>query len=93
MTLPQRIALIVKRCMALLHPCVYGELNSRDTVQLVAAELEKEVAMLCPGRDAKAIVATFVARLGEEYAASGVDIAGCVAEFIGKLREAGVIAE
>ena len=25
--------------------------------------------------------------------ASGVDIAGCVAEFIGKLREAGVIAE
>ena len=65
MTLPQRIALIVKRCMALLHPCVYGELNSRDTVQLVAAELEKEVAMLCPGRDAKAIVAIFVARLGE----------------------------
>ena len=65
MTLPQRIALIVKRCLALLHPCVYGELNSHDTALLVAAELEKEVAMLCPGRDAHAIVGTFVARLGE----------------------------
>ena len=65
MTLPQRIALIVKRGLALLHPCVYGELGSKDTTAEIAAELEKEVAMLMPGKDAKAIVAAFVARLSE----------------------------
>ena len=65
MTLPQRIALIVKRGLALLHPCVYGELGSKDTTAEIAAELEKEVAMLMPGTDAKAIVAAFVARLPE----------------------------
>ena len=65
MTLPQRIALIVKRGLALLHPCVYGELASKDTTAEIAAELEKEVAMLMPGRDAKAVVAQFVSRLPE----------------------------
>lgn len=65
MTLPQRIALIVKRGLALLHPCVYGELGSKDTLASLAEELEKEVAMLCSGRDAKAIVADFVSRLPE----------------------------
>ena len=65
MTLPQRIALIVKRGLALLHPCVYGELGSKDTTAEIAAELEKEVAMLMPGTDAKAVVAQFVARLPE----------------------------
>ena len=65
MTLPQRIALIVKRGLALLHPCVYGELGSKDTTAEIAVELEKEVAMLMPGKDAKAIVAAFMARLPE----------------------------
>ena len=65
MTLPQRIALIVKRGLALLHPCVYGELASKDTTAEIALELEKEVAMLMPGKDAKAIVAAFMARLPE----------------------------
>ena len=65
MTLPQRIALIAKRGLALLHPCVYGELGSKDTLALLSQELEKEVALLCPGRDAKEIVAAFVARLPE----------------------------
>ena len=65
MTLPQRIALIVKRGLALLHPCVYGELNSKDTLASLAAELEREVALLCPGKDAKAIVGAFVARIPE----------------------------
>ena len=65
MTLPQRIALIVKRGLALLHPCVYGELGSKDTTAEIAAELEKEVAMLMSGKDAKAVVAAFVARLPE----------------------------
>ena len=63
--LPQRIALIVKRGLALLHPCVYGELASKDTTAEIALELEKEVAMLMPGKDAKAIVAAFMARLPE----------------------------
>ena len=65
MTLPQRIALIVKRGLALLHPCVYGELASKDTTAEIAVELEKEVAMLMPGKDAKAIVAAFMARFPE----------------------------
>ncbi len=65
MTLPQRIALIVKRGLALLHPCVYGELGSKDLAAEIAAELEKEIVMLMPGADAKAIVANFVARLPE----------------------------
>ena len=65
MTLPQRIGLIVKRALALLHPCVYGELGSKDTTSEIAAELEKEIAMLMPGQDAKAIVGRFLARLPE----------------------------
>ena len=63
MTLPQRIALVVQRGMALLHPCVYGELSSRDTAAALAADLEKEVAMLCPNRNARAIVEQFLAAL------------------------------
>lgn len=65
MTLPQRIALIVKRGLALLHPCVYGELGSTDTLALLSAELESEISMLCPDRNASEIVAAFVARLPE----------------------------
>ena len=74
MTLPQRIALIVKRGLALLHPCVYGELGARDMAAQMAAELEREVALLCPGRDAKAIVAAFLARLPEVKRLVGTDV-------------------
>lgn len=65
MTLPQRIAHIVKHGMAFLHPCVYGELNSKGALAEIAADLEREIALLCPDRDAKEIVAAFVARLPE----------------------------
>ncbi len=65
MTLPQKIAHIVRRGMAVLHPCVYGELGATDAVAGIAADLEKEIALLCPGRDAKETVAAFVARLPE----------------------------
>ena len=65
MTLPQRIALIVNRGLAILHPCVYGGLGSKDALGLIAADLEKEVAMLMPGTDAKALVAKFVAAVPE----------------------------
>ena len=74
MTLPQRIALIVKRGLALLHPCVYGELGSKDLAAEIAAELEREVAMLMPGKDAKAVVAAFVARLPEVKRLVGTDV-------------------
>lgn len=63
MTLPQRTVLIVKRGLAILHPCVYGELGSRDGVEALARDLEREIALLLPDRDSKEIVAAFTARL------------------------------
>ena len=65
MTLPQKIAHIVHHGLAALHPCVYGELGVSHAIEDIAADLEKEVALLCPGRDAKEIVSAFVARLPE----------------------------
>lgn len=63
MTLPQRVAHIVNHGMAALHPCVYGDLTARGAVSDIAADLQKEIALLCPDRDAKAIVDEFVAAL------------------------------
>ena len=63
MTLPQRVALIVERAMALLHPCVYGELGAHDAVPRIATSLEHEISLLMPNADVKALVAAFVARL------------------------------
>ena len=65
MTLPQRIALIVQKGLALLHPCVYGELGSKDPAGAIAAGLEKEIALLMPGADVKAVISAFLARLPE----------------------------
>ena len=65
MTLPQRIAHIVNHGLAALHPCVYGDLTTRGAVGEIAADLQKEIALLCPGRDAKEIVDDFVAALPE----------------------------
>ena len=48
-----------------MHPCVYGELGSADATTVIAADLEKEVVMLMPGADAKAVVAAFLERLPE----------------------------
>ena len=74
MTLPQRIAHIIKHGMAALHPCVYGELGSKGAVDEIAADLEREIALLCPGRDAKEIVSKFVARLPEVRRLVSTDI-------------------
>ena len=63
MTLPQRIAHIVQHGLAALHPCVYGDLTARGAVGEIAADLQKEIVLLCPGRDAKEIVDEFVAAL------------------------------
>lgn len=65
MTLPQRIAIVVKRGLAILHPCVYGELGKRDALGLLAVDLEREIAMLMPQADAKQIVRAFIGRLPE----------------------------
>ena len=65
MTLPQRIAHILKHGMAALHPCVYGELNSKGAIGEIAADLEREIALLPTERPAKDIVADFIARLPE----------------------------
>lgn len=65
MTLPQRIAHILKHGMAVLHPCVYGELNSRGAIGEIASDLQREIALLCPDRDAAEIVAAFRERLPE----------------------------
>lgn len=65
MTLPQRIAHIVNHGLAVLHPCVYGDLTARGAVGEIAADLQKEIALLCPGHDAKEIVDEFVAALPE----------------------------
>ncbi len=51
--------------MAALHPCVYGELNSKGAVDAMAADLEREVALLPVERPAKEVVADFVARIPE----------------------------
>jgi len=63
MTLPQRIALIVQRCLAVLHPCVYGELGAKNDASTIAASLESEIRMLMPNADVKKIVDDFIATL------------------------------
>ena len=65
MTLPQRITHIVNHGLAALHPCVYGDLTARGAVGEIAADLQKEIALLCPNRDAKEIVDEFLAALPE----------------------------
>ena len=65
MTLPQRIAHIVNHGLAALHPCVYGDLTARGAVGEIAADLQKEIALLCPNRDATEIVDEFLAALPE----------------------------
>ena len=65
MTLPERVESIVKRALALLHPCVYAELGAADPIPGIAADLADEVELLCPGRDARKIVDAFVAALPE----------------------------
>lgn len=65
MTLPQRTANILRRTIAFLHPCVYGELGVKDLVENIARDLEREIALLMPNADASAIAAKFESRIGE----------------------------
>ena len=64
MTLTQRTSNILRRALAALHPCVYGELSSAGgAAQEIADALEREVALLMPGADSAAIAKKFVGRL------------------------------
>ncbi|MBE6382468.1 MAG: serine acetyltransferase [Lentisphaerae bacterium] len=65
MTLPQRIAHILKHGMAALHPCVYGELGARGAIEDISVDLKREISLLCPDRDADTIVEAFRERLPE----------------------------
>ena len=66
MTLPERIAAIVREALSILHPCVYGELGSgEDALARLSSGLVREVAFVCPERDAKEIVSKFIASLKE----------------------------
>ena len=65
MTLPQRVAHVVQRALAVLHPCVYGELGVVDATAAIGAALEREIALLCPDRDAHRLTEEFLAALSE----------------------------
>ena len=78
MTLPQRVAAIVNRALALLHPCVYGELGDAEgAAERLGEMLEREIALLQPERDARRTVADFLAALPEvrRLVATDVDAA------------------
>ena len=67
MTLPQRVAVILKRCFEVLHPCLYGSLNGGETVEVstIARDLKKEIAFLMPDADADRVAQVFVDALPE----------------------------
>ena len=67
MTLPQRIAVILKRSFAYLHPCLYGPVGGGEAADLgaIATALEREIVYLMPDVDPKKIVESFLSRLPE----------------------------
>ncbi len=65
MTLPQRIANILRRGFSFLHPCVYGDLSVKNPIQDMTRDLEREIILLMPDADAGAIAAAFAERMGE----------------------------
>lgn len=77
MTLPQRVALILKRCFAVLHPCLYGGLNGGEAgdVDAIARDLERELAFLSIERDAAQTARAFVDALPEVRRLIDTDIA------------------
>lgn len=77
MTLPQRVAVILKRCFAVLHPCLYGGLNGGEAVDVeaIARDLEKEIAFLSLDMDAKSVAHKFVEALPEVHRLIDTDVA------------------
>lgn len=76
MTLPQRVAILLKRCFAVLHPCLYGGLNGGETgdAQTIARDLAREVACLMPHADASRVAQDFSASLPEVSRLTETDI-------------------
>ena len=57
---------MTERAMALLHPCVYGELaDAKGAEERLGAALEREIALLMPAAAAHAVVVDFIAALPE----------------------------
>ena len=75
MILPDRIAKLLRHGMAVLHPCVYGELGVNNSIAQLASGLEREIALLGPDLDAKALSARFVEALPEIRRLVDTDIA------------------
>ena len=75
MILPDRIAKLLRHGMAVLHPCVYGELGVNNSIAQLASGLEREIALLGPDLDAKALSARFVETLPEIRRLVDTDIA------------------
>ncbi len=77
MTLPQRVIVVLKRCFAVLHPCIYGGLNGGEfgDTSAIARDLAKEIAFLMPDADAPSIAARFVEQLPEVRRLIDTDVA------------------
>ena len=67
MTLPQRIAVLLKRSFAYLHPCLHGPVGGGEAADLgaISASLHKEIEYLMPDSNPDEVVDTFIARLPE----------------------------
>ena len=67
MTLPQRIAVLLKRSFAYLHPCLHGPVGGGESADIdaIAASLRREIEYLLPDSDPDAVVESFLARLPE----------------------------
>jgi serine O-acetyltransferase len=67
MTLPQRIAVVLKRSFAYLHPCLHGPVGGGEAADLdaIAASLRKEIEYLLPDSDPDEVVGAFIARFPE----------------------------
>lgn len=62
MTLPQRVAHIIRHAMAIMHPCVYDELGRTNELD-IAGDLLKEMRLLMPKGDPEKTVTDFMNRL------------------------------
>jgi len=77
MTLPQRMAHILRHGMSVLNPCVYGDLGLANANGSLESDLEREIAFIMPDADAKSVTAAFMAALPgvKELFESDVDAA------------------
>ena len=65
MTLTLRIGAVLRKALALLHPCAYGELVVKNAEKEIAESLAGELRLLCPDRDADELAEKFVSSFPE----------------------------